>query len=167
MIAHMEFMTNLLFHLVVSLVTNTTETFTYPQIPGPCPDAEAFSKQYGGGVLISCAVMHWQDDKRAGPNGKTTKTTVHRVTNAVEIARDGVFVAPTDAVLPRVLELGRCEIKGETQSFMMALQTNWLSVPNGPPHSWFVGTNSALRIATNITIEWLGPPTAVTNRPPK
>jgi hypothetical protein len=144
-------MTNLLFQLIVSLATNTTETLQYPQIPGPCPDLSF-------GPNLRCAAMHWQDDKSAGPSGKIIRTTISRVTNAVEIARDGVYVKPTDPTMPRVLELGRCELSNDVQWFTAAVERKWLPLQHPNIPMWFMATNgfqSRLGVVTNITVEWL------------
>ncbi len=124
-------MTNLLFHLVVSLVTNTSERFTYPQIPGPCPDAAAFRALQGPSV--SCAVMHWQDDTSGGPSARIVTTTVCRVTNWVSSAWTGIEeINGRDSRVwsngpnPKLIyEWGRCEIASESKTFARTVSTNW------------------------------------------
>lgn len=115
-------MTNLIFAVTTLFVTNTTEQLSYPQMHEPCPDPSFALRG------TSCAVMHWQDDKSQGPNAKTVTTTAFRVTNIVEVMRDGHYVL-TD-VKPFVFEIGRETLWQTNVSFSYVTEKKWIMQTN-------------------------------------
>lgn len=137
-------MTNLLFSIVVTLITNTSESFGgYQQMPlgqnyTLCPNGMAI------GDLL------YRTTNVGEPTTKTVTTVTERVTNAV--ARLGEREIKT--------ELGRCQLESVSVTYTKEVKTVWNAAPpvtNAPMSARTVqfATNGAffsLLVTTNLAI---------------
>lgn len=105
-------MTNILFSIVVALVTNTSEKISYPLHRVPCPTPSQ---------SLGCLVLHWDEDKTAEPISKTLTTTIFRVTNAVEY----IQIPEIDHRAPLRFEIGREKISETSESLVPFTTKTW------------------------------------------
>lgn len=138
-------MTNLLFAIVVSLVTNSSEQISYQQIVTGPPHATE------DGQMTFHAVAYFRNDL-SKPLSKVVTTTVSRVTNAVNGKMS--------------VEVGREELSRTDQSFTFARKTTEEWIP-GPTNITSGGKEIWITNDVRNSMSLHGWTPSVTNSPSK